>query len=268
MPTPGQSAFPGLPDLHKTGAILGRKTHIFLLSHMRSFTSLFGHILGSNPEICGYYEMHIGYHSWKSLVRQKMLYFQQEAPKPRFRYMFDKVLHNEHAIAPAVLNHPRTRTIFSLRHPREVIPSILSLYQKVDPEHEFNSEMGATTYYIQRLAALERIADMLHRDFVYLDAECMKLETQECLDLLSDWLQLNTRLTASYDIQRNTSRKRFGDSSERLRAGRIVNEQSEYVDFVHDRELLARAVCAYDAARARLIRLSARRCVIPSTAHQ
>jgi hypothetical protein len=34
---------------------------IFLLSHMRAFTSLAGHILGSHPQINGYYEMHISY---------------------------------------------------------------------------------------------------------------------------------------------------------------------------------------------------------------
>ena len=34
---------------------------IFLLSHMRAYTSLAGHILGSHPQINGYYEMHLGY---------------------------------------------------------------------------------------------------------------------------------------------------------------------------------------------------------------
>ena len=33
--------------------------HIFLLSHMRANTSLISHILGSHPQISGYYEMHL-----------------------------------------------------------------------------------------------------------------------------------------------------------------------------------------------------------------
>ncbi len=49
--------------------------NIFLLSHMRANTSLFGHLMGSHPEVEGYYEMHIGYHSWRSLWRQKLLHF-------------------------------------------------------------------------------------------------------------------------------------------------------------------------------------------------
>jgi len=43
---------------------------------MRANTSLFGHILGSSPEINGYYEMHISYYSWKSLIRQKLIYLE------------------------------------------------------------------------------------------------------------------------------------------------------------------------------------------------
>ncbi|TCS68990.1 hypothetical protein EDC61_1225 [Sulfuritortus calidifontis] len=42
---------------------------IFLLSHMRAFTSLAGHILGSHPQINGYYEMHISYWDAAALDR-------------------------------------------------------------------------------------------------------------------------------------------------------------------------------------------------------
>jgi len=43
---------------------------IFLLSHMRAFTSLAGHILGSHPQINGYYEMHLSYEDASALDRQ------------------------------------------------------------------------------------------------------------------------------------------------------------------------------------------------------
>jgi len=33
---------------------------------------LLSHIFGSNPEVEGYYELHMGYYSWKSLLRQKL----------------------------------------------------------------------------------------------------------------------------------------------------------------------------------------------------
>ena len=43
---------------------------IFLLSHMRAFTRLAGHILGSHPQINGYYEMLISYEDAAALDRQ------------------------------------------------------------------------------------------------------------------------------------------------------------------------------------------------------
>jgi hypothetical protein len=249
-------------NIRKTAATLIPKKNIFLLSHMRAFTSLFGHIMGSNPEICGYYEMHIGYYSWKSLIRQRWIYFSQENPKPHFTYMFDKVLHNEHEVSMDVLNRPRTKAIFCLRHPREVIPSILNLYQRVDPKHEFNSEDFATEYYIQRLAKLSKIAVSMERGFFYFDAEALKSKTDETLHQLGDWLELGTKLVSTYQIQRNTSKNRFGDSSERLRTGRVMHEDSNYQDFITNEGLQNHAIQAYETARSCLIQSCAIRSVI------
>jgi hypothetical protein len=251
----------------KAAAILSPKKHIFLLSHMRSYTSLIGHIMGSNPEICGYYEMHIGYHSWRSLIRQKLLYFKQEAVKPQFSYMFDKVLHNDHKLSLAVLRGKQTKAIFCLRHPRQVIPSILKLYQCVDPTHEINSELVATEYYIQRLRMLEQLAGSLQQAYFYLDAEALKSDTDDCLNLLSEWLNLKNRLASNYELQRHTSINRFGDPSEQLKTGRILNESSSYAEFRHNEVLHSRALQAYETARTQLIQSSSRRCVIQTLAY-
>jgi len=43
---------------------------IYLLSRMRAFTSLAGHILGSHPQINGYYEMHLSYQHAAALDKQ------------------------------------------------------------------------------------------------------------------------------------------------------------------------------------------------------
>lgn len=228
---------------------------------MRAYSSLFGHIMGSNPAICGYYEMHIGYYSWKSLVRQKLLYFENEEAKPGFTCMFDKVLHNEHSVSIDILNSRQIKTIFCLRRPEDTIPSILKLYQGIDPSHEMNSESFATGYYIQRLDMLARIAASLEQPFFYLDAESIQHNSNECLGNLSDWLQLDTVLSPNYQIQRNTSKERFGDTSRRMTAGRITDSRSEYTGFQHDPELLKSAVETHDRARKLLMEKSARHSV-------
>ena len=64
--------------INATKERLGR---IFLLSHMRAYTSLAGHILGSHPEINGYYEMHISYENPVALDRQLESYLADDARK-------------------------------------------------------------------------------------------------------------------------------------------------------------------------------------------
>jgi hypothetical protein len=245
--------YDGLSYVRKAAAILVPKRHILLLSHMRAYTTLFGHIMGSNPGICGYYEMHIGYYSWKSLIRQKLIYFKHEATKPAFSYMFDKVLHNEHYVALSLLNTPRIKTIFCLRRPQEVIPSILKLYRSIDPSHDFNSVSFATEYYVQRLATLERIAVSMTQPFFYMDAESIKYDSNNCLGSLSDWLQLDTGLLPSYEIQRNTSKERFGDTSSRIATGKITDDRSHYSDFEFDVDLLKKATLMHDRVRNTLL---------------
>ncbi len=254
-----------LPSVQKAAAILLPKTHIFLLSHMRAYTSLFGHIMGSNPAICGYYEMHIGYHSWKSPIRQKLLYFRQEKPKPGFTCMFDKVLHNDHSVSLNVLNGRRAKVLFCLRQPQDVIPSILKLYREIDPNHEFNSESFATRYYIERLEMLKSIAEQIERGFFYFDAEALKLHSQECLDSLSEWLRLDTPLSDTYSLQKYTSKERYGDSSDALRAGRIRKDPSNYEQWPINEETMRDAYSAYLDARRVLIGLSDRNSVVELT---
>jgi hypothetical protein len=244
----------------KAAAILTPKQHIFLLSHMRAYTSLFGHIMGSNPAICGYYEMHIGYHSWRSLIRQKLLYFQNEEVKPGFSSMFDKVLHDDHSVNQKILNSSRAKTIFCLRRPEESIPSIMRLYNGVDPTHDFNSESFATSYYVRRLSTLQSIAESLEQGFFYFDAESLKNRPDECLGELSDWLRLEIHLSPNYKLQRNTSKERFGDTSHNIGTGHISTKTSKSHNSFNNVELLNTAERAYGRTRKFLIEQSAQQC--------
>ena len=121
----------------KNPSLLNGKKHLFLLSHMRANTSLMGHLLGSHPEINGYYEMHIGYYSAKSLLRQKALYCEAHSLKSNSTYMFDKVLHNEHEVTDSMLTNSRCHFLLSIRSPEYTVPSIVSLYRKAHPEQIF-----------------------------------------------------------------------------------------------------------------------------------
>jgi len=196
---------------------------IILLSHMRANTSLFGHILGSNPEINGYYEMHIGYYSWKSLIRQKLKFLENHNFKPKSHYIFDKVLHNDHFINTNLLNQ-KSKIIISLREPSETIPSIINLFKKSNPTHEFTTKNGAIDYYKQRIIQLEQYSESLKNNFIYLDANSIKDNTSEVFLFLENNLDLKYPLSREYEIQEMTGKAKSGDSSQELKQGKLIEQ--------------------------------------------
>lgn len=245
---PANSSFGA--KLRRAQATIAPKKHIFLMSHMRAYTSLLGHIMGSNPEICGYYELHIGYYSFKSLIRQKLIYFENEDVKPGFRYMFDKVLHDDHRVATDLLDRAQCIPVFSLRDPRQTVPSIVNLYQRIDPDHVFATVQGATEYYVKRVSSLKTIAESLHSDYYYIDAEGLTQNSETLLGALSEWFALREPLSEEYQLQRETGRHKSGDSSSRMTAGTIEKKKPDEKKHNIPAELEDLAVSTYQAARA------------------
>lgn len=211
---------------------------IIMLSHMRAYTSLFGHILGSNPEINGYYEMHMGYYSWKSFFRQKLLFLEKHRFKSNSRFIFDKVLHNEHHINTDLLLNKKTHIIISLRMPAETIPSIIRLFQNSNPDHEFTTVDGAVKYYKERLNKLVDYSRLLENNFIYLDAGLIRKQPEQVFTFLKQELGLKYPLRSEYDVQALTGIRSSGDSSEALKGGKIINKKSDNSDIKIDSNLL------------------------------
>ena len=231
--------------------------NIFLLSHMRANTSLFGHLIGSHPLVEGYYEMHIGYHSWKSLWRQKLRHFADHPAKPAARYMFDKVLHDGHRVDPRLLIRARSRTIMMLRSPEQSIKSLVALYRERRPDLPEATAQGAADYYINRLRTLADTAGMLGSQYFYLDAECLITDTERALHALSAWLQLPTPIPTEYDTFSNTGRGDAGDHSSRLKSGKVNRSKSEYADIDIPAALMLQAQHSYQRHRGQLLAGSA-----------
>ena len=55
--------------LRHPSVYLGRREYVIVLSHMRSYSTLLAHLLGSHPEIAGYAEMHTSYAQRRDLLR-------------------------------------------------------------------------------------------------------------------------------------------------------------------------------------------------------
>jgi len=245
-----------LPKPLRKLSVLKNTTPIIMLSHMRANTSLFGHILGNNPEINGYYEMHIGYYSWKSLIRQKLIYLEKHTFKNNSKYVFDKVLHNEHYINCELLLDKKVKVIISLRPPNETIPSIINLYNKINPEHQFSTESGAIKYYRERLNMLHIYAEKLKNNFLYLDANLIKEETERSFSLLEQELNLVTPLTKEYNMQVMTGAKFAGDHSEALKKGKIDPQKSDFSNIILNPKSLDLLMDQYKEIRKKIIHYS------------
>ncbi len=226
---------------------------IFLLSHMRAYTSLAGHILGSQPQINGYYEMHLGYEEPAALDRQLAAYQQDEVLKPGSRYLFDKLLHNDYALKPERLGRADIKVLVALAEPAHTIRSIVHLFrQKPDPDL-YASPVEAAKYYVERVRALAGFCRTTDVPYTYFDAELLLRAPEKLLPRLTAWLELDSPLSERYEVFSHTGKARRGDTSERVRSGRIDRARSDYSHVVIPEDVLRAAQAAYRACREAIV---------------
>lgn len=226
---------------------------IFLLSHMRAYTSLVGHLLGSHPEINGYYEMHLSYASATDLQEQLRRYAAHDALKPAGRYLFDKLLHNDYPLDLAACDPHPTQVLIALRPPEPTLKSIVSLFARKAGNDPYADPVGAATYYIERLQWLAGFAARHAGRYRYFDASLICTAPARTLATLSDWLQLGSPLQPRYQSFAKTGVAGAGDTSSAMAAGEVIREARDYAEITLDTTSLARAQQVYDDCRQQLI---------------
>ena len=229
--------------------------YIFVLSHMRSFSSVLCHILGSHREIAGYAEMHQSYDG-RSDLHQLARKVQDATDTPiEGRYVLDKMLHGDQYVAPAVLGRPDVKALFLVRNADDTIRSVLNLTHSYGAAY-INPD-DARHYYVTRLLELERYSGLIARNALYLDAESLLDDTQTVLDGLSQWLNLSEPLSATYRTFRFTGTKGYGDPSEHIMAGKIIADADDrhrgYVQVPIPETMLQEAREAYRHCREALM---------------
>jgi hypothetical protein len=226
---------------------------IFLLSHMRAYTSLAGHILGSHPQINGYYEMHLGYEDAAALDRQLAAFRQDEVLKPGSRYLFDKLLHNDYALKLERLGRADIKILVALAEPEHTIRSIVHLFrQKPDPDL-YASPVEAANYYVARVKALADFCRTADGGYCYFDAELLQTAPERLLPRLSDWLALDSPLSERYQTFSHTGKPGRGDSSARIHGGCIDRNRVDYSHVAIPEEVLRAAREAYRECREQMI---------------
>ena len=220
---------------------------------MRAYTSLAGHILGSHPQIDGYYEMHLGYEEPAALDRQLEAFLQDEVLKPGSRYLFDKLLHNDYVLKPERLGLADIKILVALAEPEHTIRSIVHLFrQKPDPDL-YASPLEAAKYYVERVRTLAEFFRTIDRPYTYFDAELLVRAPEKLLPRLTEWLELDSPLRERYEVFSQSGRARRGDTSQRVRSGRIDRARSDYSEVAIPQEVLGAAEAAYRKCREEIV---------------
>ncbi len=220
---------------------------------MRAFTSLAGHILGSHPQINGYYEMHISYEDASALDRQLEGFRQGDVIKANSRYLFDKLLHNDYVLKPERLGRAELKILVALAEPERTIRSIVHLFrQKPDPDL-YASPVEAANYYVARVKALADFCRTADRGYYYFDAELLQAAPERLLPRLSDWLALDSPLSERYQTFSQTGKAGRGDSSGRIHGGCIDRTRVDYSHIVIPEEALSAAREAYRECREEIV---------------
>jgi hypothetical protein len=228
-------------------------SRIFLLSHMRAFTSLLGHILGSHPAINGYFELHISYDNPAALDKQVGELRRYETLKESSRYLFDKLLHNDYRLMPALLAVNDATVLACLREPEASIKSIVNLFARKASGDSYEQPKEAAKYYIERVRRLAEFCASATHPYYYLDAESIRTRPEQLLPALTRWLDLDPPLSPRYKTFSQTGQPRKGDSSVLIRSGTIDQSASDYSHVHIAPDLLENALATYRECRRNMI---------------
>jgi Sulfotransferase family len=222
--------------------------YLFILSHMRSGSTLLVHLLNTHPEIFAYGEAHLSYHSVNDLNRLvcKAKHHLQDW---RFdeRYIVDKVLHRNHVLDADLIRSQSCAFVFLVREPKGSLNSMLKLRQR--PSHkEKQAADYYTRYYIERLDDLMAYGRSLPETCckVFITHDQLIKRTDEVFGLLSQGLAIDNLFSEEYQLSAATGVRGIGDPSERIKQGRILrNAQPSSLETKIDGDLLERAQGAF-----------------------
>lgn len=233
--------------------------YLLILSHMRSRSSVFSHILGSSDQICGYSELHISYKKPIDFIKMRIkLYSDRKESFENNDYLLDKVLLDSHVVSPGLLESVESKAIFLVRRPEDTIRSIMNLgFALNNPSAEWLTDPEqAAQYYISRLATLVDYATAMSGRYYFVESESLITRTEQVLLGLTKWLNLDAPLQSEYKRFSNTGKPHHGDPSENIMAGRIMKTdrpKGQRADLTLPRDLIETSLAAYEGCTAELI---------------
>lgn len=226
----------------------GRR-YLFILSHMRSYSSLLSHILGSHPDVKGYVETHRSYSTDADLHSLEASVADDPQVPWDGRYVLDKILHGHAEVDEAILGRDDVDAIFLVREPEHAVRSIVAMgFERKNLDWKSDPRKAAE-YYRRRLGQLvDMAADKPHRS-VFLEADRLIDDTEVVLARLTRFLGLASPLRSKYDTFELTGKRRYGDPGKYIKTGVVVAEREDYGDIEVPEPVMRKALAAFAEAR-------------------
>ncbi len=206
---------------------------LFLISHLRSGSTLFLHVLNTNPRIAGYGERHQFYRDRRDLARLTLDVSRSlRHVRTSGTYFMDKV-NFDYVVNRELLREDYVRTVFLLREPQQTLPSLLwyrtgaTGHTPGEPPFETWNEELTVQYYVQQLRVIEEYAGAVgdpNRAFVTTYKELVK-DTPTTLAALQHFLDLEQPLSSEYERIWSTGHRIHGDTSQNIKSGRILKKK-------------------------------------------
>ena len=216
---------------------------------MRSRSTVLSHVLGSNPEICGYRELHVDYKGRAPFFKMKTVLYSELESNFKGKFLLDKLLHdNKHC--DSLLEMGNAKIIFLLRSPEDTIKSILSMWDMTGKKMDdpYNKAME---YYCSRLNSLIQYAEKLKGNYYFVESDDLVQNTDEQLANLTKWLGLEIPLSKNYSSFKTTGKKMHGDPSDNIKSG-VLQQTKKHTDIDVPEDILKKAEEAYQKCKAAL----------------
>lgn len=225
---------PGFDRLKMALLMVKKRRYMFLLSHMRSYSSLLGHVFGSHPQIAGYTETHHSYQSELDLVELALKIYHTNGRRLDGEILFDKVLHGKYEFSDSILERNDVHLLFVLREPLATIRSTVAMARRrKNPDWKGDAaKVGA--YYEKRVHQLVAVAGRPHRHSAFLLADDVMTRTDDVLSNLGRFLDLSTPLQRTYETFEFTGKPTYGDPGKHISSGTIVTERDQHDDIAVD----------------------------------
>ena len=200
--------------------------YLFIISPMRSGSTLLAHVLNGHPRIAGYGESHVPYLTERDLSH---LIARTRIMEPSFsgseNFILEKMVWN-YEISDKVLASADIYFVFLVREPAATFRSMGKLADQM-PEspwaRKWLSHDECLAYYQNRLNFMSRLMERINNSdrCLLLDFSALVNDTESALTALQQFLDLDQPLSAEYPTTTRTGEFRYGDLSQSIKSGKI-----------------------------------------------